>query len=393
MKRIALATACVLGLAAAAPAPAAAKKANPDTLGRDFADEARLFYRIVACGGTAPVDAAIQPIVDKHCKWMAENIATFRKRFVDPASAFFAKVRPGGLPTTVVYPFGGGDVVSALVTYPEATEITTISLEHAGDPTRLSALTPKQLKRYLATFRDVVRGLLNNSDSESDKLKLLEKGPIPGQLAFHLTGAAILGYEPIGLRYFTLEDDGSIHYYTADEISALETKKAKRKKGSWVDTDWSVAYTNMELRLAKDDGARVVVHRHFAANLENKAFDGSPLEKHLEAKGQVAMMTKAASYLLWMNAFSAIREYVATHLVWMPSDTTGLPPRHAKKAGLEQTTYGTFTGAMFRVSASDQAAFVKLWDAQPKRKLTFRYGYRDVAEHPHMVITQPKATP
>ena len=87
---------------------------------------------------------------------------------------------------------------------------------------------------------------------------------------------------------------------------------------------------------------------------------------------------------------AAIRDYVATHLVWMASDTTGLPPRWAKKAGLEQTTYGTFTGTMFETNAKDETAFVKLFASQGKRKLGFRYGYRDVADHPHLVITAPK---
>ncbi len=356
-------------------------------------DEARLFYRIVACAGDDPVAAKLEKIVAAHCKAMARSIATFRKRYVDPATAFFAKVRPAGLPTTVVYPFGGGDLVSALITYPEATEITTMSLEHAGDPTRLGALTAKQLKKYLALFRGVIAGLLANSDSESVKLMLLERGPIPGQLAFHITGMAIMGFEPVGLRYVHLAEDGTVVPYTQPEIDGLAKKRARKKKGSWVDTDWSVAYTNMELRLRKagDASAPVITHRHFAANLEDRAFDGSALQKHLEAKGKVAMLTKAASYLMWMQSFSVIRDYVATHLVWMASDSTGLPPRHARKAGLEQITYGKFAGTMFGTNKIDRGAFVKLWKQQPLRKITFRYGYRDSNDAKHLLITRPAA--
>ena len=62
----------------------------------------------------------------------------------------------------------------------------------------------------------------------------------------------------------------------------------------------------MELtfRKAGDPKAPLVVHRHFAWNLGDKAFKGSPLEKHLLAKGKVAAMTKAASYLIWNGGFS-----------------------------------------------------------------------------------------
>ncbi len=36
------------------------------------------------------------------------------------------------LPEAVVYPFGGGDLLSALAAYPDAAEYTTLSLELAG---------------------------------------------------------------------------------------------------------------------------------------------------------------------------------------------------------------------------------------------------------------------
>ena len=377
--------ALIVALLVLAAAPA---EAGP----RDFAEDARRFYRIVACAGDAEVDARIAKVVAAHCKKLAKQIAVFRKRYGDPAAAFFAEVRPAGLPATVVYPFGGGDLVSALITYPDATEITTLSLEHAGDPTRLAGLGPRQLARRLAMWRDTVNGLLSNSDSESVKLQKLERGPIPGQLSFHILGAALMGYEPVSLRYFRLEDDGSITYYTDAEIDELEGTRARRKKGNWKDTDWSVAYTHMELSIRKagDDTTPVVVHRHLAANLENSAFDGSAFEKHLEAKGKVAAMTKAASYLLWTKRFSAIRDYLATHLVWMASDATGIPPRHARAAGLEQETYGRFATTIFAADRVHTAAFAKLWKAQPFRKLGFRYGYRDGKDRPHLLITRPK---
>lgn len=357
---------------------------------QDFATEAKLIYREVACAGEDPVDAKVQKAVDRHCKKLGEEVASYQKKFVEPATAFFAKVRPSGLPTTVVYPFGGGDLLTALVTYPDATEITTLSLEHAGDPTRLAGATAKQLKKAFGLYEDVIHGLLVNSDFESDKLKLIERGPVPGQLGFHLLGAAMMGYLPTHLRFFKIEDDGTIDYYTAADVQALSKTKAKRKKGSWLDTDFSEAFSNMELELS--NGTHTVTFRHISANLDDPHFKGSGIEKHLQAKGKVSMMTKAASYLLWMNAFSEIQDYIAKNLVWMPSDSTGLPPAVAKANGLEQETYGSFAGAMFKVSRSDQDAFIKLWKKQPKRKLGFRYGYRDSASHAHMVITKA-ATP
>ncbi len=364
--------------------------------GADFIADAKLYYRVVACKGADPVPANLDAkTVDKHCVEMAKRFTRFTEKYVTPARAFFAPLRPTTLPTSVVYPFGGGDLASALVTYPDAREITTISLEHAGDPTRLAKLTKQsQLALSLAAYRAAVYGLLTLNDSTSENMRKLERGGIPGQLSFHLTGMAALGFEPVSLRFFRFEDSGALHYLTQSEVDALATKKAKKKKGRWVDTDWSEAFTNMELsfRKAGDPAAPVVVHRHVAANLANDGFPGSPLEKYLLARGKVAAMTKAASYLLWESFFSGIRDYLLANMVWMASDATGIPNRFAKKAGFQQITYGTFKGPFLEeanLATGEQMA--KLWATQPRRKLPFRYGYPDSEKHLHLMITQPVA--
>ena len=382
---------------AAPPPPPAEPAPPPVSAGKDFLAEAQAFHRVVACGGSenAGTDGAIpagldRALIEKHCVEMRARYQRFNEKYVTPARAFFDSVRPSELPQVVVYPFGGGDLVSALVTYPGAREITTISLEHAGDPTRLSSLSKTALRGSLAEFREAVRGLLTNNDSTSENMRKLERGGIPGQLSFHLTGATALGYEPVSLKFFTLDESGQIHYLTEQEIATLAPVRAKRKKSSWVDTDFSTAFTNMELTLRKagDPSAPLVVHRHFAANLANNGFRGSALEKHLLAKGQVAAITKAASYLLWSESFAGIRDYLIGNVVWMASDATGLPTRYAKKAGLVQTTYGRFAGAFLPDAAvSVNETMVKLWADQPRRKLAFRYGYPDSEGNVHLMIT------
>jgi hypothetical protein len=312
-----------------------------------------------------------------------------------PAHDFFATVRPANLPATVVYPFGGGDLGSALVTFPDARDITTISLEHSGDPTRLGHLNKSQLAASLGNFRAAIDGLLTLHDSTSENMMKLESGGIPGQLSFHVTGMTAMGYEPVSLKFFTFNDDGTLHYLTQADIDAVAKKKAHKIKSKWVDTDFSEAFNNMELtfRKAGDPKAPLVVHRHIAWNLGDKAFKGSPLEKYLVAKGPIVAMTKAASFLIWSSGFSGIRDYLLQNMVWMASDATGIAPRSAKKAGFTQTTYGMFTGPFLDDADKDVGeAMVKLWAGQPHRKLPFRYGYPDKDKHVHLMITAKEST-
>jgi hypothetical protein len=364
--------------------------------GVDYIKDAKLYYRVVACKGTDPVPANLDDkAVEKHCVEQNKRYEKIARTYFTPAAEFFAGVRPANLPATVVYPFGGGDLMSALVTYPDAREITTISLEHAGDPTRLATLEKGKLAASLLAYRNASLGLLSLHDSTSENMRKLERGGIPGQLSFHLTGMAVMGYEPVSLRYFKLTDDGKVHYYSQADIDALAKTTAKKVKGGWVDTDWSEAFNHMELQFRKagDPKAPVITHRHIAWNLSDKAFEKSPLEKHLLAKGKVAAMTKAASYLIWLSYFSKVRDYLLANMVWMASDATGIEHKHAKKAGFTQVTYGKFTEAFLdEADKNVGAAMVKLWASQPYRKLTFRYGYPDKAGNIHLMITQPATT-
>ena len=369
-------------------APAAADS------GHDFIDEARLFYDAVACanGGT---DARGMPArtIKVHCRELKDPVRRFQKRYVQRAARFLAKRRPAGLPTTVVYPFGGGDLVSALVSYPDAVDITTMSLEHAGDPRRFHLLRGQQLQDKLLLFRETVKGLLNLHDSTSKNLRKMEKGALPGQLSFFMLALVATGHEPVALRFFRIQDDGSLHYYSKAEIEGLEDTKIKKKERRWVDSDYSIAFSNAELQFRPigDQSGKILVHRHIAANLDNEHFANSPLYKFLTAKGRVSTMTKAASYLLWLKDFSAIRDYLLDHMEFMFSDSTGIPPLYAKRKGMVQRTYGVFTGSFLKASQFHNEQFLKLWESQPQRGLPFRYGYTDSADNYHMMITEPRA--
>ena len=103
----------------------------------DFSEQAKALYRLVACTGDAPAPPGwTQRPSRRYCARQAKSIEAARKHAAE-AGAFIGRSRPADLPTTVVYPFGGGDLLTALTVYPEARDVTTLSLEHAGDPRRL----------------------------------------------------------------------------------------------------------------------------------------------------------------------------------------------------------------------------------------------------------------
>lgn len=364
------------------PALLASSVARAD--GADFAAEAQLLYRDVACGGPdAPKNG--------HCRSLSSSYERYRRKWLEPAMPFLENLVPGDVPKVVVYPFGGGDLLTALATFPDATEYTTISLEPAGDARKIATVNTKDLDAELTRLRANLASLFSVAHSKTTNLGIEWRSALPGQLVFSFAALAIHGYEPVALRYFDIQPDGSLKYLTAEEIAAQETSLGRKSRSARE----KEVFANAELTFRKvgDAAAPVKTLRHIAFNLDDKHLAADPsLLRHLEAKGKVAAMTKAASHLLWASSFSTIRQYLLDHMAWMISDSTGVPPRHARAAGFAQDTYGKFMGpATFgTVDKRDGDDLVKLFAHNPRTRLPFRtYGYPDNASNGHIVVTRP----
>ena len=356
----------------------------------DFIEDVRLLYGVVTCRG-APLPADLDAkAVEAFCAVEKPRYEKYAEHWAVSAREFLGKLDLPRLPAELVYPFGGGDLMTALTAYPNATTITTLSLELAGDPRRLAGLKDaKALKKSLLAIADASASTLISNDSLSKNLSKTQQGELPGQLSMHLMGLGMFGFEPVSVRYFRVEPDGSLHYYSKAEVLALDGQKAPSLKREWRSPDFSPAFANVEIQFVPvgQSSAPRRIHRHIAANLSNEGLAKAPgILKHLEAKGRVAAMTKAASYLLWNTNFSVARDYLTAHAVFMVSDSTGPPPRYWKRAGCAVQTYGSF-----------QKSFLSTWEGYQQelrtefataKKLPMRFGYPDgSAEKRNHLIT------
>jgi len=351
--------------------------------GANFVEEVRVLFRVATCGGTADVPARFDAdVVERHCDELRRAYSDYTKSWFDVARPFIAALQPQGLPMVVVYPFGGGDLVSALATFPGATEITTISLEPAGDVRLVDLLAPDHLTRELSAHRAHLERLFLKAHSRTENLEKGAQSELPGEVVFDLAAIALLGGEPVGLRYFRINPDGALAYVTQDDIDA-QAHHPKALRALFDDVE-------LRYRLNADPATVVRVLRHVAFNLDDEHLKANgALLAHLTAKGKVAAMTKAATHLLWNDHFGLIRGWLIEHTDWMISDSTGIPPRFAQPAGYVQDTYGTFDGpAPFGApNARDANDFKRLFASQPTRELSFRYGYPDKDGHAHMIVT------
>ena len=260
--------------------------------------------------------------------------------------AWFDGVVPKDAPKTVVYPFGGGDLLSALVAFPDATEITTISLELAGDPRRIEKLTPDQIESSLGALRAEIGGLMSVGSNTSENLS--------SAAAQRSAGAGQLVPARPRRRRLRAGVDALLHARRRRRHPLPRAGRDRRRRQADAKHHDKSLKQRLEARrtsrprsrtsrssTARSARRRSRVHRHIGWNLGDKYLKDHPqLLRHLEKKGQGHAADKGASYLLWRGDFSQIRGYMLDHLAWMLSDSTGIPPGYAKAANMVQETYG-----------------------------------------------------
>src|SRR5262249_8090018 len=155
----------------------------------------------------------------------------------------------------------------------------------------------------LSALRVEIGGMLSVGSNTSENLSNSQRNDLPGQISSFLMGLAAGGYEPVGMRFFTIQPDGALHYLEQAEIDAIEAAAnhhAKRRRGDWQSPNFSEAFANVEIRYHKVGEDQIRVHRHIGWNLGDAYLkDHGELLAHLDAKGKVTLLTKGASYLLW----------------------------------------------------------------------------------------------
>ena len=372
-------------LVAAAVLTARLSVAQADSAPHEFIDDAKALLVVGACADGKAPDKVKAELVTAHCEKVKAAQDEYKKSWVSIARPWFEAHVPKTLPKTVVYPFAGGDLSTALTVYPDADEITTLSLEPAGDPRALAKLDDKQLKTALAVVAKEISSLYRSSFSVTmNMIGAMRGGQLPTQLIFSLSALTIHGYEPISMRYFKLAKDGTINYLTDDDLAKIDKIKDVAKRNR--------ALGNVEIKFKKAGGTREQTYRHIMANLDDDHIKSDPSAlAHLEKKGAVAGMTKAASYLLTFGVFKKMRQYVIDHVEWMVSDSTGLPPKIGEPAGFEYETHGTYEASNMAAGGPVTPQWKALYKVQPKRELAFRFGYPDKKLHGHLIIMRKKA--
>jgi hypothetical protein len=130
---------------------------------------------------------------------------------------------------------------------------------------------------------------------------------------------------------------------------------------------------------------------YFQADLGNDGLKDNPgfvRLMHRLAPGITYL--KAASYLLYENYFSTIRDAILDNSVGIVEDDSGIPFKDFNLAQWDVVPYGNYTGPIGLFKDKLQPDLTEFYAKTPHQPLTFGSGYKFVAAQSSLLVVKKK---
>ncbi|MDY0004073.1 MAG: hypothetical protein RBU30_22435 [Polyangia bacterium] len=362
--------------------------AQPPTAEGDFGEQLRTTYDQIFCRGKAP---------DGACRSLDKVLERFRKRQLEPVRGFLADKRPEALPKTVLYPFSGGDILSALIAFPDKTRFVLLSLEQAGAPEPLRALKPRAELRGRERFLRHAERLMRNTFSHTADLLEPEGVRIPGLLPIILLGLHAHGAEVTGLRYFKISPRGEIEYFSRKDLEQAGAWPRKPYKGGrriYADPEYNQPYSHAEIRFRLPGDKEDRALQHIAADISMQGLERlKGVRELLEKLEPHSLLIKAASFLLWKERYAPIRELILAKARFLVADTSAPQPDVLLSKGFTLRTHGYFRCAVIASVRSKDKKWVREFTRQRSTPIPFAFGYRDCKRNGNVILGYRQEAP
>ena len=267
--------------------------------------------------------------------------------------------------STVFYPFSGPDVLYADTLFPDSKVLLMAGLEPIGSIPDLGKIQQGgNLGPYLAQvktslFTILAASFFKTKDMKNDFNNQLVDGLMPAMIVF----IARQGYHIDDIQYVELGHDGTMQSHTG-------------KDGA---TGVQITY----------DGGRTLLY--FQVNLSDDGQSENPgfvNLMHRLAPGVTYL--KAASYLLYDDYFSKIRNAILDNSIGVVEDDSGIPFKVFKASEWDVIPYGDYTGPINLFKDKDQPDLHEFYKKTPHNQLAFGSGYKFSASVSSLLVVKKK---
>ncbi len=266
----------------------------------------------------------------------------------------------------VFYPFSGPDVLYADTLFPDSKYLLMAGLEPVGTMPDLAQLKDNgKLGPYLdqiktSLFTILAASFFKTKDMKNDFNNQLVDGLMPAMVVF----LARQGYTIDSIQYVSLGSDGTLH---------------------------PGGHSGVQITYFKGDRDNLRVLLYFQADLGNDGLKSNPgYVRLMERLGPGLTYLKAASYLLYEDYFSTIRDGILDNSIGVVEDDSGIPFHFFKPTEWDVVPYGNYTGPIALFKEHYQPDLSAYYAKTSHQALPFGSGYKYVASVSSLLVAKKK---
>jgi hypothetical protein len=271
---------------------------------------------------------------------------------------------------TVFYPFSGPDVLYADTFFPNSKYLLMAGLEPVGTMPDLAKLEEEgKLGAYLAQVKTSLSTILAASffktkDMKNDFNNQLVDGLMPALVVF----LGRQGYTIDGIEYVSLDHDGTLH--TRGEKSGAP---------------------GVQISYFQGDRSDMRILCYFQTDLGNDGLKSNPGFVHMMKRlAPGVTYLKAASYLLYEDYFSTIRNGILDNSLGVVEDDSGIPFRYFDPKKWNVIPYGDYTGPIPLFKEHYQPDLSDFYAHTSHQSLPFGSGYKYVASGSSLLVVKKR---
>jgi len=268
----------------------------------------------------------------------------------------------------VFYPFSGPDFLYVNTFFPNSKYLLMAGLEPVGTMPDLAKLQDEgKLSAYLAQmktslFTILVASFFKTKDMKTDFNNQLVDGLMPAIVVF----LSRQGYALDAIDYVTLAHDGSVdHRGDASGAPGVQIAYGDRSDPHYL--------------------------LYFQTDLGNDGLHDNPgFVRLMQKLGPGITYLKAASYLLYEDYFSTIRNGILDNSLGVVEDDSGIPLHDFKPDKWNVIPYGNYTGPIALFKDHYQPDLTDFYARTPHTPLPFGSGYKFVASVSSLLVAKKK---
>lgn len=306
------------------------------------------------------IDATeLEPLAHEPA-WQQHAVA-FQQAWLDLEERQLSKIRlwmPNTLgfihedPSPLFYTFSGPDFLYANAFFPQAESYILCGKEPVGSLPDVAALSPDARAAALANMRTALNAILSFSffitkDMKNDLSQAQLSGTIPVLYVF----LARAGCTITDVRLVRLDDAGNF-------------------------TEGKSKTPGVKISFIGNRGKNQTLY-YFSSDLSNWGIKNSPgFINFCKKQGQGNAFAKAASYLMHMEEFSSVRDFLLSQSRHIIQDDSGIPLKYFAADQWMVSLYGTYPGPIELFKERFQPDLDQAFRTAASGPLPFGLGYQ-----------------